>query len=175
MSLFNQILSAIGNPEQEASTSQLGSILDTVQQLSVSDSNSAQSPAIESAMSIVGNYTRSALQAKRNQGGAAQVQQLINQFAGNGANASAVNSLFNNAQVGAMIDQISSRTGLNSQTIKSLLPVLVPIVLNMLKTGNKPSNATAGNSVLNSFLDSDGDGDVDVADAMRMAARYLGR
>ncbi len=173
MSLFNQILSAIDNPEQEASTSQLGTILDTVQQLS--SANSGQSSAIESAMSIVGNYTRSALQDQKNQGGEAQAQQLITQFAGNSANASAVNSLFSNSQVRAMIEQISNRTGLNSQMIQSLLPILVPVVLSMLKTGSKTNSAAGGNSVLNSFLDSDGDGDVDMADAMRMASRYLGR
>lgn len=174
MSLFNQILSAIDNPEQEASTNQLGGILDTVQQLS--DRSSGQSPAIESAMSIVGNYTRSALREQRSQRGEGQVQQLINNFAGNGANAMAVNALFNSSQVRSMISQISSRTGLDARTIQAMLPILVPLVLNMLKTGRKTSNSSmGGNSVLNSFLDSDGDGDVDVADAMRMASRYLGR
>ena len=173
MSLFNQILSAIDNPEQEASTTQLGNILDTVQQLS--SNNSTQSSAIDSAMSIVGNYTRSALQQQKIQGGEAQVQHLINQFAGNNANANAVNSLFNSSQVQSLIQQISSKTGLNPQMIQGLLPVLVPLVLNMLKTGSRTNNVMGNNSVLNSFLDSDGDGDVDMADAMRMASRYLGR
>jgi hypothetical protein len=57
--------------------------------------------------------------------------------------------------------------------IEQLLPVLVPIVLNFLKTG--ASSQSGGNSVLNSFLDADNDGDVDIADAMQMATRYLGR
>ena len=66
MSIFNQILSAIDNPEKEASTNQLGSILDTVQQLS--RNYQAHPDAVQSAMSIVGNYTKSALQQQRSQG-----------------------------------------------------------------------------------------------------------
>ena len=173
MSLFNQILNAIDNPEQEASTGQLNNILDTVQQLG--NSYHTQPSSIESAMSIVGNFTRSALKEQRTQRGQTQVQQLINSYAGNRASSQIINTLFSNSQIQAMIQQISSRTGLNASTIQSMLPILVPLVLNMLKTGNNTRTNQAGNSVLNSFLDTDGDGDVDVADAMRMASRYLGR
>ncbi|MDJ0746909.1 MAG: hypothetical protein QNJ32_26690 [Xenococcaceae cyanobacterium MO_167.B27] len=55
MSIFNQILSAIDNPETEASTSKLSTILDRVKQLS--GNYQANPSAIQSAMSIVGNYT----------------------------------------------------------------------------------------------------------------------
>ena len=173
MSIFNQILSAIDNPEQEASTSQLGSILDTVQQLSRSSQTNPD--AIQSAMSIVGNYTKSALQQKRSNGNISQVNQLVNQFGGTQASPQVLSALFSNSQLQDMIGQISSRTGLNSKTIVSLLPILVPLVLNLLKTGNKRGNVQGQNPVVSGFLDSDGDGDVDLNDAMRMASRYLGR
>ena len=173
MSIFQQILGAIDNPQQEASTNQLGSILDTVQQLS--GNNQASPDAVQSAMSIVGNYTKSALKEKRNQGGAGQVNQLINQFGGTRANPQILSMLFNSSQLQGMVQQISSRTGLNARIIQSMLPILVPLVLNLLKTGNNKSNVQGGNSVASSFLDADGDGDVDVADALGMASRYLGR
>ena len=173
MSIFNQILSAINNPQQEASDNQLGSILDTVQQLS---GNYQTNPsAVESAMSIVGSYTKSALQQQRNQGGAAQVNQMLNQFGGTQASPQVLSALFGSSQLQSMIAQISQRTGLNSQTIQSMLPILVPLVLNLLKTGNNKSNAQGGNPVVNSFLDSDGDGDVDISDMITMASRHLGR
>lgn len=175
MSLFNQILSAIDSPDLEANSNQLGNILGTVQQLSNSNSNSANYNDMQSAMSIIGNFTRSALREKRRQGGNNQVQQIVNQFAGTQASPLAVQTLFNNSQLQSMISTISSRTGMNSQTIISLLPMLVPLVLNFLKTGNNRSNVQSANPVLNNFLDADGDGDVDIADAMNMASRYLGR
>lgn len=175
MSLFKQILKAIDSPELEANSNQLGNILGTVQQLSSSSSNNASFTDIQSAMSIIGNFTRSALKEKRSFGGNNQAQQLVNQFAGNQPSSLAVQTLFNSSQIQNMIGTISNRTGLDSQTINSLLPMLVPLVLNFLKTGNNPGNAQAANPVLNNFLDTDGDGDVDIADAMSMASRYLGR
>lgn len=173
MNIFNQIVSAIDNPEQEASNNQLSSILDTVQQLS--GNYQANPSAVESAMSIVGNYTKSALQQQRNQGGTTQVNQMLKQFGGTQASPQVLSALFGSSQLQSMITQISQRTGLNSQTIQSMLPILVPLVLNLLKTGNQKGNLQGGNPVLNSFLDSDGDGDVDVSDMMTMASRYLGR
>lgn len=173
MNIFNQIVSAIDNPEQEASNNQLSSILDTVQQLS--GNYQANPSAVESAMSIVGNYTKSALQQQRNQGGTTQVNQMLNQFGGTQASPQVLSALFGSSQLQSMITQISQRTGLNSQTIQSMLPILVPLVLNLLKTGNQKGNLQGGNPVLNSFLDSDGDGDVDVSDMMTMVSRYLGR
>ena len=173
MSIFNQILSAIDDPEREASTNQLGSILDTVQQLS---GNYQTNPdTIQSAMSIVGNYTKSALQQKRDRGGVGQVNQIINQFGGTRANPQILSALFGSSQLQDMILQISRRTGMDARTIQSLLPILVPLVLNFLKTGNNRRNVGDGNPVASSFLDSDGDGDVDIMDAMSMASRYLGR
>lgn len=173
MNIFNQIVTAIDNPEQEASNNQLSSILDTVQQLS--GNYQANPSAVESAMSIVGNYTKSALQQQRNQGGTTQVNQMLNQFGGTQASPQVLSALFGSSQLQSMITQISQRTGLNSQTIQSMLPILVPLVLNLLKTGNHKGNLQGGNPVLNSFLDSDGDGDVDVSDMMTMVSRYLGR
>ncbi len=173
MSIFKQILNAIDNPNAEASTNQLSSIIDTVQQLS--NNYHTDPSAVQSALSIVGNYTKSALKEKLNQGDSTQVNQLINQFAGTQANSQILSALFNSSQLTNMMQQISERTGLNVGAIESMLPVLVPLVLNLLKTGNIKTSLSANNSVLNSFLDSDGDGDVDLNDAMNMAYRYLGR
>ena len=172
MGLFNQIINAVNNPEQEASSNQLAGIVGTVQQLS----NSYQTnPAVmQSAMSIVGNFTRSALQEKRTNQGEQQVQQIINQFGGTQANAQVLQMLFSSNQLQQMTQEITGKTGINSQVVQSMLPSLVPLILNFLKTGANSQNPLGTNSVLNSFLDADGDGDVDIADAMRMATKYLG-
>jgi hypothetical protein len=53
-----------------------------------------------------------------------------------------------------------------------MLPTLVPLALNFLKTGN---NGQGSNSVLSSFLDADGDGSFDMGDAMQMASGFLNR
>ena len=63
---------------------------------------------------------------------------------------------------------------MTSQAVMALLPVLVPLVLNLLKTGSSKAGAVAtGNPVMNAFLDSDGDGDVDLGDLMSHASRFM--
>jgi hypothetical protein len=172
MGLFDQIISAIDNPSQQGSPGQLGDILSTVNQLS---NNSNTDPStIQTALSVVGNYARSALQDKRANEGTEQTQQFVNQFGGTQPSSQAVQLLFNAPQIQQIVQEVENRTGLSSATIQSMLPFLVPIVLKFLQSGSNTQNPQGGNPVLNSFLDADGDGDVDIADAMQMAGRYLG-
>ncbi|MEB3282014.1 MAG: DUF937 domain-containing protein [Lyngbya sp.] len=172
MGLFDQIVGALSDPNREASNSQLGDILSTVQQLSNHQGVSSQTT--EAALSVLGGYVRSALQQKRTNQGNESVQAFVNQYSGTGTNPQAVTSLFSPQQQAQVAEAISSRTGMDSALIQSLLPSLVPLVLKLLKTGTSTQNPQQGsNSVLNSFLDADRDGDVDVADAMRLAGQFL--
>ncbi|NES07583.1 MAG: hypothetical protein F6K22_35250 [Okeania sp. SIO2F4] len=173
MGLFDQIVGAINNPNQEGSDSQLSNILGTVQQLS--GNLGGDFGATQAAMSILGGHVRSALQQKREESGSTGTQEIINQFAGTTPNPLAVTSLFSPSQIIDIVQSISEKTGFDVSQVQNLLPTLVPVILNLLKTGNNPQNPEqASNNVLNSFLDADGDGDVDVADVMGMAGRFLG-
>ncbi|NJK39242.1 MAG: DUF937 domain-containing protein [Oscillatoriales cyanobacterium RM2_1_1] len=174
MGLFDQILSAINDPNSQASKDQVGGIVNTVQQLANSQNLSPENT--QTTMSMLGGYVRSALQDKRSNQGADAVQSLVNQFSGTRANPSAVNFLFPQQQQAQIAQAIAQRTGISANTIQGLLPLLIPVVLGLLSTGTDPRNPAKGgnNQVLNNFLDADGDGDVDVADAMRMAGKFLG-
>ena len=172
MGLFNNIIGAINNPNQEGSSNQLSSILDTVQQLSSNQEGTTD--LTQAAMGILGGHVRSALQQKREESGSTGVEEIINQFAGTTPNNDAVTSLFSSNQISNIIQSISEKTGFDVSKIQSLIPTLVPVILNLLKTGNGTQNPEQGsNNVLNSFLDADGDGDVDIADFMGMASRFL--
>jgi len=174
MGLFDQIINAIDNPTQQASTGQIGNIVNTVQQLS--NSTGTDPSTMQSVVGMVGNYVRSALQQKRVTEGNEAAQSVVNQFGGTSPNPQAVNSLFAPYIQQQVAETVAQRTGLNAGMIQQLLPILVPLVLNLLKSGASTQNPqTGGNSVLNSFLDSDRDGDVDIADAMQMAFRYMRR
>jgi hypothetical protein len=171
MSLFNQIITALNNPEREANPNQLSNIVNTVQQLST---QAKTNPAvIQSAISIVGNYTRNSLQEKKNQQGEQSVNNLVNQLAGNTPNNQVLQMLFTNPQIQQLTTEIEQKTGLNQGTVKSMLPMLVPVVLNLLKTGNNVQKPNSENSVLHSFLDTNGDGKIDVADALKLVGNYL--
>ncbi|NWF57952.1 MAG: DUF937 domain-containing protein [Fischerella sp.] len=174
MGLFDQIINAIDNPSQQGSTGQLGDILNTVQQLS--NSTGTNPATMQSVVGIVGNYVRSALQEKQANYGNQEAQAVVNQYSGTSPNPQAVNSLFSYGMQQQVAEAVAQRTGLNAGMIQQLLPILVPLVLNLLRTGANAQNSQAGgNSVLNSFLDSDRDGDIDIVDAIQMASRYLGR
>jgi hypothetical protein len=173
MSLFEQIINAVGNPSQQANASQLGDLVSTVQQLS--NSTNADPSAIQSLLSIVGNYTRGALQEKRDTEGTEQALDFVNQFGGTNPSNQAVQLLFSTPQIQEIVQEAERRTGLSAGMIQSMLPLLVPLVLKFLQSGSSTQNSQAGNPVLNTFLDADGDGDVDIADAMMMAGRYIGQ
>ena len=92
MGLFEQIIGAVANPNQQGNIGQIGSIMNTVQQLS--NSSGADSDTMQSVFSIVGGQVRSALQQKRDTDGNEAAEAVVNQFGGTSANPSAVASLF---------------------------------------------------------------------------------
>jgi hypothetical protein len=172
MGLFDQILGAVANPNQQGSLGQLGGIINTVNQLS--DRTGADSSTIQSVLSIVGGQVRSALQDKQATDGNEATQTLVNEYAGTSPNPQAVDSLFSPDMQQQVAEVAAQRTGLDTGMIQQLLPLAVPLVLKFLQSGANAQNPQAGgNPVLNSFLDADGDGDVDIADALQMASRYM--
>lgn len=172
MGLFDQIITALNDPNQAGSNTQMSAILNTAQNLGNQLGLSPQTSQM--VMSMVGSSVRSSLQEKRAHQGNDAVQNLVNQFGGTTANPQAVQMLFSPTQQQQLIQTISQHTGVNAATLQSILPIVVPLVLNLLKTGTNQQQPQAGsNPVLNSFLDADGDGDVDVADAMRLAGQYF--
>jgi Bacterial protein of unknown function (DUF937) len=174
MGLFDQIIGAVTNPSQQGNLGQLGSIINTVNELS--NSTGADPSTIQSVLSIVGSQVRSALQQKQATDGNEAAQTLVNQYAGTSPNPQAVDSLFSSGTQQQVAEIAAQRTGLNAGTIQQLLPLMVPVVLNFLQSGANAQNPQAGgNSVLNSFLDADRDGDVDIADAIQMASQYIRR
>lgn len=173
MGLFDQIINAIDNPNQQASPGQLANILGTVDQ--VSNNYGTDPGTVNTALSVIGGFVRSALQQKQAAEGPEQAQAIVNQYSGSYPNPQAVHSLFPGNQIDGIVNAVTQRTGLNAGLVQQMLPILVPIVLNMLQTGSQSQHSQAGNPVLNAFLDADRDGDVDIMDAMQMAARHLNR
>lgn len=173
MSLFNQVLNALNDPKEDATPGQMAVLLDTVRQ--VSNSYGTNPSTVQSILSIVGNHARSALQQKRTSQGQQQAEEVVDRYSGVYPNPQSVNALFSGSQVQAIVQEVANRTGMNAQTIQSMLPILVPLVLNFLKTGSRSQANQGGNPVLSAFLDADNDGDVDIADAIALAGRHLAR
>jgi hypothetical protein len=173
MGLFDEILNAVNNPNQQGSTGQLGNVLNTVEQ--ISNSAGTDPSTMQSVLGIVGNYVRSSLQQKQATEGDEAAQAVVNQYGGTSPNPEAVDSLlspFIQQEIGQVVQE---RTGLDAGMIQQFLPMLVPIVLHLLKSGANAEDPNAdSNPVLNSFLQAEGGNDFNIGSVVQMASRFLG-
>ncbi len=174
MGLLEQILSAIDSPTQQASPDQLSQILTTVQQLAKSQGVNPQTT--QTVAAVVGQFVRRSLQEKRETLGTGSTEEIVNQYSGVQPNSEAVQAILSPQQQQEVAQVASQKTGLDFSKIQAMLPILVPIILNLLQAGaSKPGTSSSQqNSVLSTFLDTDNDGDIDLADTLSLASRFLG-
>ena len=90
-----------------------------------------------------------------------------------------------------MVNKAQQKSGLPTGDIMSMLPVIIPALVSLLQSGARagaapsaptartgataddPFAALASNPLLKGFLDSDGDGDVDMQDLVRLGSKFL--
>ncbi|MBW4464297.1 MAG: DUF937 domain-containing protein [Pegethrix bostrychoides GSE-TBD4-15B] len=176
MGLFFDVLSAVNNPNQNASVDQLSSVAGTVQQLA--SQHGVEPSAMQGILSGLGGAMRPALQQQATGGGLGDLmgQLASSQLTGGGG------GLGNMGGLAAMITPqliqgLSQKTGVNSGALQSMLPALIPVVMQFLNMGaSKTGGSAAGladNPLLKSFLDGDRDGDVDLGDVFKFTGRFL--
>lgn len=173
MSLFDEILGAVNNPNQQASVDQLGNLVGMVQQ--VSGNNGMDAATTQSVMSMVGSAVQSGLQDHSQANGMDATQNLVNQLSSGNTNAGAIASLIPPDLQRQVSSAIALQTGLDAGMVQSMLPSLIPVVLGMIQSG-APQGGTqsAGdNPLLNMFLDANHDGNLDVGDAMGLAMKFM--
>ncbi|HEY9879079.1 MAG TPA: DUF937 domain-containing protein [Leptolyngbyaceae cyanobacterium] len=169
MGLFDQVLNAINDPNRQASQDQVGQLINTVQ--SVSQQANTNPDTVNQAVSILGSFVRSSLQETRTTQGDDAARELVRE--GSHSGAGILPRLFNNNQQQQLTQTLSQRTGLNSSQIQMLLPILIPMVMRLLQSGESTQPGSGNNSVLSSFLDADRDGDVDMGDMLNTASRFI--
>ena len=171
MGLFDQVMKAVADPSRQANVGQLTSILGAAKQ--VGQQNNADSDTMQKAMSVIGGFVRSSLKEKRQTDGPDAAQALLEEGAANGA--SVIPKLFSNNQMTEMVSAVTNKTSLNTNQVQGILPMVLPLVMQFLKTGNAKGGATQtdSNPILTAFLDGDGDGDVDMGDMLGMAGKFM--
>ncbi len=174
MALMDALMGAIVNPGQQGNMGQVANIFGMVQQITGAQQG-LDAGTTASAMSALGGLAKSALQQKQSEGGLEMVEALLNQHAGTSPSEAAVSALFGQGQQAQVAQTIAQKTGLDANVIIGLLPMAVPLVLQLLQQGaSKQQAAPGGNSVLNAFMDGDRDGDVDFGDLLGQASKFLG-
>lgn len=174
MSLLNTILSSINDPARQTQATDLSGLLKAF-----SGGDSAGNVSASSASDlagVVGGLLKPVLVKTQAQSGFSGVESLLNSLQQN-ASPEGLKTVLGNSQIEQLIHSATQKTGLNSQTILSLLPTVIPAVAALLQSG-KNTGATGTSSLVNNpilaqFLDSDGDGDVDMADIVRLGSKFL--
>ncbi|MEO0869042.1 MAG: DUF937 domain-containing protein [Cyanobacteria bacterium J06642_11] len=170
MGIFDQVMGAIQDPNRQASIGQLGQIVSMAQQ--VAQANNANSSTTQQAASVLGGFVQSALREKQQTQGMGAVLDLVQQGTTDGAGV--LPKLFSPDQQTQIASTISQKTGVDASQVMVMLPMVLPIVMKFLNQGAaKPGAQAEGNPLVTAFLDSDGDGDVDMGDMLKMAGRFL--
>ncbi len=171
MGLFDQVMKAVADPGRQASVGQLTQILGSAKQ--IANENNADADTMQQAMSVIGGFVRSSLKDTRRAQGDDAAQSLIEEGSANGA--TVIPKLFNNAQLAEMISAVTQKTNLNTNQVQGILPMVLPLVMKFLSTGNAKGGAaqTSTNPILTAFLDGDSDGDVDMGDVIGMASKFM--
>lgn len=172
MSLFFDVLSAINNPSQQASVSQLANVMGAVQ--SLSNNHNIPANQVENVMSVAGDLLRPVLQQQQSTIGEGRLQNIVSQLAASGASGAVLQSLISPQIMQQIGDAIAQKTGISSNVIQSAMPSIVSSVMGLLNMGSSTSNNWgSSNPLLTTFLDRDGDGDTDLGDVMKFANRFL--
>lgn len=161
-------------------------VIDTISKKSGVDNNNIQSLVKELAPKLLNG-------AKQNLASSNDSSSLINMISQTNldslkSNPSQIDSLDTNSMISELFsslneneedvkNELSSKSGINSSSISSILPMLAPLVLGALnKTSNlgamDSSNTNNITSTLLNFIDQDNDGSV-VDDLMGMASKFF--
>ncbi|MBD2089119.1 DUF937 domain-containing protein [Microcoleus sp. FACHB-1515] len=170
MGLFFDVLSAINNPNQQASVSQLESITNSIQQ--VASSQGFDAAKTQSVLSALGSVLRPTLAQQQGVMGSNQLEDLLGRV-GAGTNTAAMSSLFPPQIQQQLIQGVAQKTGISPNLLQSMLPTLIPAVLGLLGMGASKPGAPGGNPLLTAFLNGDRDGNTNLGDVFKFASRFL--
>lgn len=168
MSLFFDVLSAINNPNQQGSVSQLEAVTQSIQQ--VAADRGLESSQLPGLLSALGGALAPALQQQSTGGG---LDSFIGQLAGAGASTAALQTIIPPQLQQQIAQVVSQKTGISANTLLGLLPTLLPAIMGLLNMGASKPGTIGGNPLLNAFLDSNQDGNTDLGDVFRFANRFL--
>ena len=171
MKLFDVILDSIANPELKTEPTDLADLLGGIR--NIAQEKDTPHDLMETVVAALGKHVKTGLQEY-----AGPREELVEEAASvSQASPELLGMLFGTQGVETVSQEVSQGTGMKTETIIALLPVLIPIVMKLLRSGGTKAEgqSAAMNPMLQGFLDSDNDGDVDLADVFKLAGPYLNK
>jgi hypothetical protein len=170
MSFLQTVLDSIENPNHAGSQQDLSGLLSLAQTLPLG--HGAQQN-LQPVLGVLGSHLKDALNQQQQASGQAAVQQTVTNLSQPGIGLQELENLFGQERFNGLVDEISRRTGLNSQLILGFLPMAIPVLMKLLATGTHQTDPQAPNPVLNHFLGSDQNGGALLTEALQFASRFL--
>ena len=172
MSFFQTILDSIENPNQAGSQQDLSGLLNLAQTLPLGQGQGTPQ-SLQPVLGVLGAHLQEVLAQQQQNNGQAAVQQTVANLSQPGVGLQELENLFGQERFNGLINEISHHTGLNSELIMGLLPMVIPVLMKLLATGNHQTDAQAPNPVLNHFLGSGQNGGALLTEAFQLASRFL--
>jgi hypothetical protein len=169
MSLFDSIISAIQSPQHAGSNQDLQSLSNVASMIPGLQGAGQQ---IQPILNVLGPHLQDVLNQQKQTEGAAAAQQTVTNLSQQGVSVQELQNLFGADRFNGIISEISQATGLNSQLILSALPVVVPVIMQVLATGTHQTNSQAPNQVLNQFLGGQNGGAL-LNEVFQLASRFI--
>lgn len=170
--MFFEVLSAINDPDKQASIAQLSQMTSSVHKLGASQGLSDNQ--MQSMMTALGGALQPVLKQKKSKiGGMAGMAGILSKVAGTG------NTMGLQAMIPSQIQQelaqtVAQKTGMNATMVQVMLPQLLPAVMGLFNMGSpKPGSDDDSNPLLKTFLESDRDRDTDLGSVVKFAGRFL--
>ena len=181
MSLFDAVLASLNDPSRATQQGDLERLS------SAFGGGGASSTNADQIASLIGGFLKPMLREQHAIGGAQGVDSFLQDIKQNSSSPDQLRQVLGADRVDQMVGRAEQKTGLDTNTILRFLPIVLPAVIGLLQSGRRAAvpagtgvaaatGAQAGsqtNPILAQFLDSDGDGDVDMADVVRLTSRFL--
>ena len=196
MNFFDVLVSSIQDPQAGTQKSDLEGLLGAL--LGGAPGAATQQPqsrtippqAAEGLAGTIGSVLKPALREAGQQGGIEGIDALLGSLKQSANSPQALERTLGRERMDQMVTKAQQKSGLPADAIGSLLPVIIPALVSLLQSGARSgaamppgpqAGATAGdplaglasNPLLKGFLDSDGDGDVDMEDLVRLGSKFL--
>ena len=126
-------------------------------------------------LDVLGSHVKDALNEQQQTQGGVGVQQTVGDLAQGGASIPQLQDFFGSDRFEQMLQQLRERTGLSQSTLLGLLPMVLPVVMRLLATGNHVTNPQAPNPVLGQFLSANQAGGTLISEALQLATQFLHR
>ncbi len=166
--MFFEILSAINNPNQQASISQLAQVTNMFQQLAASQG--IKPKQMQSMLTILGATLRPFLKQQKTQLGSSQLAAML----ADADNATTMKSLIPPQLQQRLAQTIAQKTGMQIGVAQTLLPQLLPTIMKLLNMGNTtPGSVENSNSLLDTFLEGNRANSTDLGNVLKFADRFL--